>query len=46
MADDLRAELGKLVRQLVEEGGEERSGQPIAPVLLEHLAKARASCRS
>lgn len=39
MADDLRAELGKLVRQLIMESGEQRSGQPIAPVLLEHLGE-------
>ena len=39
MADDLRAELGRLVRQLVAEGDEERREQPIAPVLLDHLGE-------
>ena len=37
MTDDLRAELGRLVRELLEEGQEQQSGEPIAPLLRAHL---------
>ncbi len=39
MSDDLRVQLGKLVRQLLEEEQEDTSGEPIAPVLRAHLGE-------
>lgn len=40
MADELRAELARLVRELLEESEESETGQPIAPVLRAHLGEA------
>jgi hypothetical protein len=39
MPDDLRLQLSRLVRQLLDEHGRDPSGQPIAPVLREHLGE-------
>src|SRR5829696_1581043 len=39
MSDDLRRQLGKLVRQLLEEQQDDQSGDAIAPVLLGHLGE-------
>jgi cell division protease FtsH len=39
MSDDLRADLGKLVRQLVAEHEQDRPGDPIAPLLHAHLGE-------
>jgi hypothetical protein len=39
MADDLRADLGKLVRQLLEEQHGLRTGQAVAPILCAHLGE-------
>ena len=38
MTDDLRAQLGRLVRQLLEEE-QEQFGEPIAPLLRAHLGE-------
>ena len=37
MSDDLRMQLDGLVRQLLEEGEEQHAGEPIGPLLREHL---------
>jgi hypothetical protein len=39
MSDDLRGQLGKLVRQLLEEQQDDQSGEPLAPVLVAHLGE-------
>ena len=39
MPDDLRLQLSRLVRQLLDEHGRDPSGRPIAPVLREHLGE-------
>ena len=39
MSDDLRVQLGKLVRELLEEVQDDQSGEPIAPVLRAHLGE-------
>lgn len=46
MADDLRADLGRLVRQLLEEHDARRTGEPIAPVLRAHLGEEAGGCPS
>jgi hypothetical protein len=39
MSDDLRGQLGKLVRQLLEEQQEDQTGEPLAPLLRSHLGE-------